>query len=90
MGACMSGMRRKQSPSGNLDGMSQFNCFLVQGCCTICLTFGVLLSWAGAPGFWLVIPIIWIFFGWLCARIFYVRQEKLSDIKTGEGAETGK
>jgi hypothetical protein len=28
--------------------------------------------------------------GWLCARIYYVRQEQLSDIKTGEGAEMEK
>jgi hypothetical protein len=35
-------------------------------------------------------PYILDFFDWLRARIFYVRQENLSDIKTGEGAETEK
>ncbi|PAK76871.1 hypothetical protein CRM93_13205 [Acetobacter fabarum] len=28
--------------------------------------------------------------GWLCVRIYYVRQVKLSDIKTGEGPKTEK
>lgn len=30
------------------------------------------------------------FFDWLWARIYYVRQENLSDIKTGEGPKTEK
>ena len=35
-------------------------------------------------------PHILDFFDGRCVRIFYVRQENLSDVKTGEGAETGK
>jgi hypothetical protein len=35
-------------------------------------------------------PYILDFFDWLRARIYYVRQGDLSDIKTGEGAEMRK
>ncbi|CEF57365.1 hypothetical protein [Acetobacter ghanensis] len=69
--------------------LSEFNCLLGRGYGTICLTLGVGRRWAGAPGFWLIILIIWIFsIGFLSG--FYVRQENLSDIKTGEGAEIRK
>lgn len=41
--------------------LSEFNCLLGRGYGTICLTLGVGRRWAGAPGFWLIILIIWIF-----------------------------